>query len=506
MIKKIISYVCVLLVVPCYGSGNLDTTYKNWQTIQEDSRNAIVHIFVVEKKFHWGHPYIVQSSEQVTGTGFFINEYGDIATCSHVIEDAVAVFIVMPSLGRQFLKAQVVGFCPEHDIALLRVDGEGLDIIRKKIGFVPYLSLGNSDCVQRGEEVIALGYPGTTIETHQLKGSTGVISARLNRLFQCDVATNPGNSGGPLMDRQGNVIGITSSGMKNAQNSNFAVPINTLKSLLPSLYQDTLVRIQSLGITWSYTTEEIRKYLNAADKEGCLVCEVDSDSVSDLHVYDIIYQVNGHLVDNYGEIRILADGDPIQFDHYISQLPLGTSVIFGIYRNGQPVQINITLNKSKESSIEKKYPAYETIDYEVFAGMIIMPLTVNYINIVAKHFPHSPLQRYLVHSYAHEPRLVISEVIHDSKIAQSKTISRGDTINEVNGEKVCTLTDFRRALQKSKETGIVTIITTDEKNLSSTNILSVLSLSDCCAETVALSRVNGYQLSETVKQLMEKFN
>lgn len=291
--------------------------------------------------------------------------------------------------------------------------------------------------------------------------------------------------------------------MRNAQNINFAIPINIVKSFLPSLYQSKLVKIPSLGIVWSYTTEEIRKYLHISDKSGCLVSAVNNNKNS-FHVYDVIYKVNGYPIDNYGEINILADGDAIKFDEYISQLPLATEITFDIYRDGQPLKISMILDNDKESPIPVKYPVYEKIDYEIFAGMIIMPLTENYIKSCPQLRPH--LQRYLTNDYCIKPRLVIADILPDSCIARNKTMSWADTINEVNGEKVCTLEDFRKALQKSIETGIVIIKTTDEGSLKSHNLLNVLSLIDSCRETIELSRVHGYTLSKTVIELIEKID
>lgn len=492
MIKKIF----FSLLLPLIVHGALFA--KDWQNIQEELRNAVVRIPIVIKNFNWFNPYINGNTKQSWVTGFFIDQHGTIMTCSHAIQDAISVFITIPSFGKQFFKAHVIGLCPEHDVALLQLDEESLAIIRKKSCHIPHLTLGDSDCVKRGEEVLALGYPGTTIETEQLKGSAGVISARLNRVFQTDIAINPGNSGGPVLDQNGNVVGITISFMKDAQNCNFAVPINTAKALMQNFHEHKLIRLQSLPIVWSYTTAEIRKYLNLTDQEGCLVCDV-LDETSNFQIHDIIHKIDGYFVDNYGEIRCLVDGDAIRFDHYISQQPSGTTIVFDIYRNGQLMQLSMIIEQGVEKPIPTKYPVYEKIDYEVFAGLIIMPLTTNYIGM-AKERPG--LQRYLTNFYCQEQRLVIANLIPDSEIACNKIIKWGDTINEVNDEKVYTLDDFRQALQKSIETGIVTITTTDELRLSSEKYFHVLALSESCEETVTLAQLHGYPISEMVMELM----
>ncbi len=134
--------------------------------------------------------------------------------------------------------------------------------------------------------------------------------------------------------------------------------------------------------------------------------------------------------------------------------------------------------------------------------MIIMPLTVNYIKVCAKERPG--LHRYLTNLYASNARLVVANVFSDSKICHMDTIRFGDTINEVNGELVYTLDDFRRALLKGAENGYVVMRTTDETTLDTDKVLTVLSAYDSCKETVELSYMHQYVLSETIKEFITK--
>jgi PDZ domain-containing secreted protein len=112
------------------------------------------------------------------------------------------------------------------------------------------------------------------------------------------------------------------------------------------------------------------------------------------------------------------------------------------------------------------------------------------------------LRRYLTNLYGNGSRLVVTNVFSDSKISHMQSIRYGDTINEVNGEKVRTLDDFRKALAKSVETGYVVIKTTDEITLDTDNVITVLELEDSCRETVELSYVHQYPLSQSTKELV----
>jgi S1-C subfamily serine protease len=510
MFKK--RYLVLLLsIVSCSIQYAQETTTidQAWQDIQAATRDATVHIFATSRTTNWFNPYVVGGTGTSTGSGFFINEEGYIATCSHVVDQALAVYVSIPALGKQRLKAHVVGICPQHDIALLRLDEKAVSLVHKTIGEVQFLKMADSDTVQRGESVLALGYPGasSTIETDQLKGTAGVISARLNNLFQLDAPINFGNSGGPVLNKQGMVIGIANSVMLNAQNSNFATPINIFKTLLPDLYEHQLLKIHNNGIIWTFSTEEIRNYFKCPEQGGCLVCDVVQSSpaaVAGVQAHDIIYAVNEYAIDNYGEIKALCDDEKIYFDSYIHQQQMGTNIALKIYRNGEPLELNLKITCKEDDEdddcVTMKFPAYEKIDYEMFAGMIITPLTINYINVCTKERPG--LRRYLTNLYGNSPRLVVANVFSDSKISHMQSVRFGDTINEVNGEKVITLDDFRRALAQSIETGYVVIKTTDEITLDTDNVITVLSLYDSCKETVELSQVHQYSLSESVKQLV----
>lgn len=486
-----------------YG-GDPSVIDQTWQDIQSNARNAVVQIFSTSRDTNWFNPYVVCSTKTPMGTGFFISDDGYIATCAHIVHQALAVYVAIPALGKQRLKATVVSMCPQHDVALLKLDEKALSTIRDAIGKVHYLEMGDSSVIQRGENVLSLGYPGTTIEIDQLKGNVGVISARLNQLFQFDAPVNPGNSGGPILNKQGVAVGITVSQIREAQNSNFAVPIDTFKSLLPALHEHRILKIDDNGIIWAFTNEETRKYFNCSEN-GCIVCDVIKSSpcaLAGLKPNDIIYAVDEYSVDNYGEIEALFDDEKMRFDAYMAQQPIGTEVSLKVYRDGHPLELMVTITCEDKDSIAFKYPAYEKIDYEIFAGMIVMPLTQNYIYACAKERPG--IQRYLTTLYNAGPRLVVANIFSNSKLFHMQTIQYADTINEVNGEPVNTLDDFRKALAKSLDTGVVVLKTTDELTLGTDNVLTVLSLYDSCRETVDLSYVHQYPLSETVKQLIEQ--
>jgi serine protease Do len=182
-------------------------------------------------------PFGITSSGEATGTGFVVRTDGVIVTNQHVIEGAQSVTVTLPAPDGRTLDATVVATDEQHDLGVLRVDASGL----------PTVTLGDSNDLQLGQQVIALGY------ALGLKGGPTVTSGIVSSLdrtidvqdpnaasgtrtyadvLQTDAAINPGNSGGPLIDLDGNVIGIDSAGSSSAENIGFAIAIDAAKPLI----------------------------------------------------------------------------------------------------------------------------------------------------------------------------------------------------------------------------------------------------------------------------------
>jgi serine protease Do len=174
------------------------------------------------------------TNSKTAGTGFLVSKDGLILTNRHVVSDPNSSYAVYTSTGKQY-KAKVQATDSNNDIALLKIDASNLS----------YVSLGNSDSLQIGQEVIAIG---NALGQYQNTVTTGVISAlnrsiqagsaygdgveSLNNIIQTDVAINPGNSGGPLVNLSGQVVGINTATDQQGQSIGFAIPINAAKSFL----------------------------------------------------------------------------------------------------------------------------------------------------------------------------------------------------------------------------------------------------------------------------------
>lgn len=240
-------------------------------------------------------PRDFEAPRQGSGSGFLIDREGFVLTNFHVIEAADRISVTLAD-GRVF-RAEVVGTDPAIDVALLRIAG-GHDL--------PEAPLGNSDELRVGEWVCAIGNPLGYV--HSV--TVGVVSfigrklfdASLDDYIQTDAAINFGNSGGPLINSRGEVIGINSAISSRASSIGFAVPINQAVAILPQLKARGRVSRGYMGVLLTDVTPALQRSLNLGVSRGALVQDVTAGSPAEragLHTYDVILEVEGRAVESH---------------------------------------------------------------------------------------------------------------------------------------------------------------------------------------------------------------
>jgi S1-C subfamily serine protease len=287
---------------------------------------------------------------EATGSGFVIDSSGDILTNNHVIAGARSVTVQFAD--HKTVKAKVVGKDPSTDLALLKVDPEGLALT--------VLPLGSSKDVHVGDPTIAIGNPFGLDRTL----TTGVVSAlqrqikapngfTIDHVIQTDAAINPGNSGGPLLDAAGRVIGInsqieTGSGGNGNVGIGFAIPIDTVRQKISQLKTKGSVQYAYLGVS-STTIDSSLAQLNLPVKQGALVESVTAGSPAakaGIRGGDIAAQLGGTPITLGGDIITKLDGQSIK-----TATELGK--IVGTHKPGDSVKVDFVRNGKAQTTTVK---------------------------------------------------------------------------------------------------------------------------------------------------------
>ncbi|KJS73540.1 MAG: peptidase S1 [Desulfotomaculum sp. BICA1-6] len=256
-----------------------------------------------------------QQVQQGLGSGFIFNKEGYILTNEHVISEATEIKVYL-SDQEEPLVARLVGSDTELDLAILKVEADTV---------LPHLEFGDSDAAQVGHWVIAIGNPYGLDHTV----TTGVISAKgrpvsieernYKNLLQTDASINPGNSGGPLLDLQGNVIGINTAINAGAQGIGFAIPANTVQEVVDTLITDGKISRPFMGVYLQNNTPGLANRLGLASETGAVVAGVVPGSPAEkagLQEGDAILQIGKQKVNDAGDITGFIEksrvGDKVQ--------------------------------------------------------------------------------------------------------------------------------------------------------------------------------------------------
>jgi serine protease Do len=278
-----------------------------------------------------------QRVERGSGSGFIINSTGQIVTNSHVVNGADVVTVILKD-GRQF-NGKVMGEDPVTDVAVIKIESDNL----------PAVPLGNSDVLQPGEAVIAIGNPlglnntvtsGIISATGRSSSDIGASDKRVDYL-QTDAAINPGNSGGPLLNASGQVIGMNTAIIKGAQGLGFAIPMKTVQRIAEQLIAKGRVDHPYLGIQMLTLTPEVRERINSrfgdrvniTTDKGILLVDVVPRSPAasaGLKQGDVIRSINNQNVTKIEEVQKIVESSQI-----------GNPLQIQVERNGQTTQIPV---------------------------------------------------------------------------------------------------------------------------------------------------------------------
>jgi|HubBroStandDraft_1064217.scaffolds.fasta_scaffold01623_6 S1-C subfamily serine protease len=293
--------------------------------------------------------------QEGTGSGFVVKPDGLILTNNHVVSGSQQLTVTLAGDKKQY-KARVLGTDPRNDLALVKIQAEHP---------LPFLKLGDSDGLQVGQKVLAIGNPfglGGTL-------TTGIVSSlgrtlqpqegrRLEDMIQTDAAINPGNSGGPLLDSHGAVIGINTAiyGQGNI-GIGFALPINRAKAMLDEFQAKGRVTRPYLGIETRYISGDVADDLGLPNEGGLLIQRVDGGSpAADAGLRGSTRRaiVGGvYQIGIGGDFIIAVEGQPVEsndsLQRVLNRKRVGDALDLTVYRNGRTQRVTVTVGEAPQA-------------------------------------------------------------------------------------------------------------------------------------------------------------
>lgn len=351
----------------------------------------------------------------VTGSGFLMDPNGVVVTNEHVVERAEKVSVIVPGRPGRYL-AKVVGMDKQTDLAVLKISP------REGEKPFPITKLGDSDRIRVGEWVIAIGNP------YGLDGtvSLGIVSGKgrdlrtdnlLNDFIQTDAMIDRGSSGGPLINLQGEVLGINSRGQ--GRGIGFTIPINTAKRVVADLLGEGHIARGYLGVAIQPLDRELATYWDLGEVHGVIVNGVLDDSPAakaGLEVGDILLRFDGH------ELRAEKDEDIGEFQRLVAGTKVGTEVRLDVLREGSRETLKARLGVQP-----KVVPDEEETQF----GFTVQEVTAKLFRL---------------HRLETRDGVLVSFVERGSE-AEEAGLGPGDLIQRINQKPVAEIESFREAMR-----------------------------------------------------------
>jgi serine protease Do len=376
-------------------------------------------------QFNGQMPQQRQRREQSLGTGFIISPDGYVLTNNHVVSGADEVMVKL-SDGRE-IKGEIKGADEKLDLALIKISD--------KDSF-PAADLGDSDALEVGEWVMAIGNPFGLSQTV----TAGIVSAKgrvigngpYDDFIQTDASINPGNSGGPLFNSGGKVVGINTAIIAGGQGIGFAIPINMAKGIIAQLRDSGKVTRGYLGVRFQPLTPDLAKSFGLESEKGALIANVEKDTPAEkagLKAGDVILEYDGKPVNEGNELP-----------RYVAVTPIDKKVRVVVFRDGKKQEFFVVVGKLKG---DDSTAAASGGNESEKLGITVQELTAE---LAAR-----------MNIKDSKTGLVISEVKPGSPADEVGTLA-GSLIVEINGQRPDTLEKYSAVISKIKKGDVVRLL------------------------------------------------
>ncbi|MBI1912245.1 MAG: DegQ family serine endoprotease [Deltaproteobacteria bacterium] len=362
---------------------------------------------------------------QSLGSGFILNKEGYILTNFHVIENATEILVTLPDTKKE-LKAKVIGQDQKLDIALIKI---------KPDTDLPEAVIGDSDALQIGEWVLAIGNPfglGGSVTAGIVSQKGRVIGAGpYDNFIQTDASINPGNSGGPLFNMKGEVVGLNTAIIAGGQGIGFATPINMVKEVLVQLKDKGKVTRGWIGVSIQELTPELAKSFGLKETKGVLISSVNPGDPADaagIKAGDIIISFDGKPINELSDLpRTVASTTP------------GKTVDVKVLRDGKEKSVALRIGTKTDEEAVEQVPAEKETAPDQKLGITVQPITPD----LAKRL-----------GVTDTDGVIVTNIKPDSPAATAG-IRRGDVIKEIDRKPVKNVKDYSKAITAAEKNDVV---------------------------------------------------
>ena len=487
-----------------------DNTTPDWPSVSNKIRDSVVQIHALVYEIDPKYPYIQPYDKMARGSGFIIYSSPNkvlIMTNSHVVDEAKSVFIRTEQTQKTDLKASVIGICPSKDLALIELNKDEIQKLNP-LPLPPALNFCDDRKYLDSIPVMVAGYP---LGKENLKFTTGVLSGNQNEYvidhdrftsyLQISAAVNPGNSGGPLFNADGEIIGVNSAGYTFSQNIAYAIPSHIIITVLYDLLNTPckIVPVFNYGFKWNNSSEElIENYSLDSNLTGIYVYKINELNILKLKVGDILHKIEFNdicnikdiwqlliqkkdknvlnlyknakkitaIIDNYGIVKILDENNnehkwsknrKININELLDAITNNSNLTITVIRNKKLYTYDSISENKVPQGIVSILPNYKPLDWEICLGCCFTTLSIpliksTFMNNISQDDDLDDLEYFLIDEYRNKNWVALTQIFPESDTYKSHILKNKEigVITKIGKHKVTTMDELRTALNKEK--------------------------------------------------------
>lgn len=480
-----------------------------WLKLQKKFRNSVFQFHVVAANYNIERPCSTPLDYGSRGSGFLVDiSRGIVVTNAHVVENAISIVGRVPCLAGRDLQMRLISICREKDIAVCQLLYDDLEKLCECQ--VEEFTIGDSLLLEESDEVMSIGYP---LGQESIKFTHGNVSGFQSSIdfgefgdwedsstfIQITAPINKGNSGGPLINNRGEVIGICSAGFLEHQNVGYAIPSNTLLAIYQQLISPLdgekvpptaeelfesgrsfliplngeemcnldgscvktphLLRPSRFGISWCSTNDLMIEELfgKSKIKDGVFVTSISPDSIfaGVVERGDLLYKIEAEtrfhrkkltgIIDDYGFVEVSPIDRKLEIKDFVDCNLIGGKMKLWVLRNegGKTKSYELTSIFTPTNVFRNcfEYTHFNSVEYDFIAGMCIAPVTVN-LALVQPQFV-----KYVSGENRFRKFIYVSQLFSGTEASSIGSIVEGDVIIRINGVEVSDIPSARKALE-----------------------------------------------------------